>query len=342
MIPVAMAVALLGSVYFSNTSIAHATARQAATTVTAGHVLSGPQLTDGTLHHLTSLPGVHAAAGVAPVSVAATDPDLEQIYGETVAGGPLDQVLDLGVTSGQLTALRPGQIAVSSLEAGAGLMGAHLGSKVTVYLPDGTPYHATVSALYAKSLATGDVLIPATVAAGHTGTRPGFTQLLVSGGTPAALATLAAGHPGWHLASGSVANAEAAQATAQESFADNLILGVIAALAGVSLITTLAVATGERRRALRLLARAGATRRQAGAVFAWHALFVTVTGLTAGVAAGAVTLLAVTRAATGSWTPFIPFAPAAGLVAAIAALTLAAVLIPFRLMLSREPALAPG
>jgi hypothetical protein len=50
-------------------------------------------------------------------------------------------------------------------------------------------------------------------------------------------------------------------------------------------------------------------------------------------------MLAVTRAATGSWVPYIPVAPAAGLVLGVAALTATAVLIPARLMLRREPAL---
>ena len=133
---------------------------------------------------------MRAAAGVAPVSVAATDPDLEPVYGEAVAGGPLGRVLDLGVTSGEPFALRPGQIAVSSLEAAPGAMGVHVGSRVTVYLPDGTPYRATVSAVYARSLASGDVLIPAAAVAGHTGAPPAFTQILVSGGT-------AGGRGGW-------------------------------------------------------------------------------------------------------------------------------------------------
>jgi len=176
----------------------------------------------------------------------------------------------------------------------------------------------------------------------HTGTRPGYAQVLVRGGSPGALAALAAAHPGWHLAGRNVANAEAAAANAQDNFANNLILGVIATLCAVSLITTLAVATGERRRSLRLLGCAGATRGQATAVFGWHAVFVIVTGLIAGVAAGALTMLAVTRAVTGSWALFIPATPAAGLVAGITVLTLAAVLIPFRLMLAREPAFSPG
>ncbi len=338
-IPVALAVAMVGTVYFADASIAHATAVQAGSTVTADRVISGPGLGAGALRQVLARPGVRAAAAVAPVSVAATDPDLEPVHGEAVAGGPPGRVLDLGVTSGSLAALRPGQVAVSTLEAAAGAMGVHVGSRVTVYLPDGTPYRATVSAVYARSLASGDALIPAAAVAGHTGAAPVFTQILVSGGSPGALA---AGHPGWHVASRSAANAAAAQAAAQDGFANDLILGVVAALAAVAVANTLAVATVERRRALLLLGRVGASRGQVAAVFGWHALFVTVTGAVAGVAAGAVTLVAVTRAATGSWVPFIPLAPAAGLVIAVAALVAGAVMVPFHVMSRREPALAAG
>jgi len=338
-IPVALAVAMVGAVYFANTSIAHATAVQAGSTMTAGHVISGTGLTDATLARARALTGVRAAAGVAPVTVAGTDPDLDQVYGEAIAGGPLDQVLDLDVTSGSLATLRPGQIAVSALEAGPGAMGVHLGSRITVYLPDGTPYRATVSAIYARSLASGDVLIPAVVTTGHTGTTAGFAQILVSGSTPGVLAGFAASQRGLHVVTSGVANAQAEQAAAQNGFANDLILGVIAALAAVALLNTLAVATIERRRVLRLLGRVGATRRQVAAVFGWHAVFVTVTGLIAGAAARAVTMLTVTRAATGSWVPFIPLGPAAGLVLAVATLTAGAIMIPFHAMARREPTL---
>ena len=164
----------------------------------------------------------------------------------------------------------------------------------------------------------------------------------MSGGSAGGLAGLAAGHPGWHVASQAAANAASEQAAAQNGFANNLILGLVAALAAVALVNTLAVATVERRRALRLLGRVGASRGQVAAAFGWHALFVTVTGVVAGVAAGAVTLVAVTRAATGTWVPFIPLAPAAGLVLAVAALVAGAVMIPFYAMSRREPALAAG
>jgi putative ABC transport system permease protein len=144
------------------------------------------------------------------------------------------------------------------------------------------------------------------------------------------------------VTSRSVANAQSAQAAAQNSFANNLILGVIGALCAVALMNTLVVTTVERRRVLRLLGRVGATRGQVAAVFGWQAVFVAGTGLVAGVAAGAVTLLTVTRAVTGSWIPFIPLAPAVGLVAVVAALTAGAVMIPFGVMSRREPTLASG
>jgi putative ABC transport system permease protein len=332
----------VGTVYFADTSIEHATSSQASSTVTADNVLTGADLTAATLRQVRTLPGVRAAAGVTPLSAAVTDPDLEQDYGAAVTGGPLGRLLDLGVTSGSVAAPRPGQIAVSALEAGSSALNVHTGSRITVYLPDGTPYDATVSAIYSRSLALGDLLIPASVAAGHTGTTAGYSEILVSGGTTAELARLAAGHPGLRLTSRSVANAQSARATGQNSFANDLILGVLGLLSAVALVNTLVVTTVERRRVLRLLGRVGATRGQVAAVFGWQAVFVAGTGLVAGAAAGAVTLLTVTRAVTGSWTPFIPLVPAVGLVALVAALTAGAVMIPFGLMSRREPTLASG
>jgi putative ABC transport system permease protein len=341
-IPVALAVAMVGTVYFADTSIEHATSSQASSTVTADDVLTGADLSAATLRQVRALPGVRAAAGVTPLSAAVTDPDLDQDYGAAVTGGPLGRLLDLGVTSGSAAAPQPGQIAVSALEAGSSALNVHTGSRITVYLPDGTPYDATVSAIYSRSLALGDLLIPASVAAGHAGTTAGYSEILVSGGTTAELARLAAGHPGLRLTSRSVANAQSAQAAEQNSFANDLILGVLALLSAVALVNTLVVTTVERRRVLRLLGRVGATRGQVAAVFGWQAVFVAGTGMVAGAAAGAVTLLTVTRAVTGSWTPFIPLAPAVGLVALVAALTAGAVMIPFGLMSRREPTLAPG
>jgi putative ABC transport system permease protein len=330
-IPIALAVGLTGALAFFNTSIAHAAARQSTQSVTASYVLGGSALSSSALDEASRLPGVRAAVGVIPLNIGVTDPALEFLGGEAVsaAGGQLSQVLDLGVTSGSLARLAPGQVAISAAEAGTGAMDVGVGATITVYLPDGTPYRATVSAVYQRSLALGDLLIPASVAGGHTGTPAGYGQILVSNGSQRELAALAAAHPGAKLASRAVYNAQVAQATGQNSFGDNIILGVIAALAAVTMVNTLAVSTIERRRQVRLLSRIGATTRQLAAIFRWQALFVAVTGITAGAAVCAGTLIGLDRAVTGTAVPYIPAAPAALIATAVAALAFGTIMTTF-------------
>ncbi|HSZ40474.1 MAG TPA: FtsX-like permease family protein [Trebonia sp.] len=328
-IPIAMAVGMIGAIAFFNTTVAHASAAQSAQSVTAGEVLTGNGLNDQVLAAVRAVPGVRAAVGVSALNVGVTDPDLEFIGGEAVSAGQVSRVLDLGVHDGRLSALRPGQVAVSAIEASGGTLGVHVGSKITVYLPDGTPYRATVSAIYQRSLALGDLLIPARVAAGHTGAPAGYGQILVSGGSQRALAAFAAAHPGVRLASRTVYNAEVTANANQDSYGDNLILGVIAALTAVTMINTLAVSTGERRGQVRLLARIGATTRQLAGAFRWQALFITIGGVVAGAAVCGGTLIGLDRAVTGSATPYIPPGPAALLLAAIAAVTFGTVMTAF-------------
>lgn len=324
-IPIAMAVGMTGAIAFFNTSIGHAAASQSTQAITAGHVLGGRGLDDRVLTEARDLPGVRTAIGIIPLDIGVTDPGLEFLGGEAVSAGQIGQVLNLGVVSGSLSALQPGQIAISTMEASDGVMGVHVGAEITVYLPDGTPYRATVSAIYQRSLALGDLLIPASVADGHTGAAAGYSQILISGGSQREFAALAAAHPGARA----VYNSEVAQSTGQNSFGDDIILGVIGALAAVTMINTLAVSTTERRGQVRLLSRIGATTRQLASAFRWQALFVTVVGIAAGAAVCAGTLIGVDRAVTGSAMPYIPAAPAASIIAGVAALTFAAVMTSF-------------
>lgn len=304
LVPVALAVGMIGAVGFSNTTIAHAATTQSAQAVVADHVLEGP--------------GLDASVGAA-----------------AVAGGRIDRLLDLNVVAGNLGSLSAGQIAVSSMEAAGGELGVHLGSQVTVYLPDGTPYHATVSAVYGRALALGDVLIPGSVTVGHTGTAASYGQILVGGGGAEAgheLDALAAAHPGVRVADRQVYSAQVRQRESQNVFGNALILGIMAVLAAITMINTLVVATLERRRQVRLLGRVGAVRRQLAAMFAWQALFVTVCGIAAGAAVAAGTLTAVDRAVTGCATPYIPFGAAVLIVAGVAALATGEIMGAFRLL----------
>lgn len=327
--PVAMAVGMIGAVAFLNTSVGHAAAGQSARAVTASSVLAGPGLNQRVLTAARGVPGVRAAVGIGALNVGVTDPDLEFIGGEAVSGGSLNHVLNL---DGPLSSLRPGQVAISAMEASSALMHVHLGARITVYLPDGTPYRATVSAIYRRSLALGDVLIPASVADGHTGAPAGYDQILVSGGSARDLAALAAAHPGVRLASRSVYNAQVASASGQNNFADNLILGVIAALAAVTMVNTLAISTLERRGRVRLLSRVGATWRQLAGAFGWQAAFVTGAGVLSGAAVCAGALIGLDRAITGSAVPYVPVASAALIVLGVAALAFGTIMTSFASM----------
>jgi putative ABC transport system permease protein len=338
-IPVALSVGLIGAIAFSNASITHATNVQSAAAVLAGTVLepstAGGELPDGLLADARALPGAGGAAGISQLSLAVEDPSLEYTAGAEVGGEDLAQVLDLGVVAGQLNTLRPGQVAVSEIEAAAGL-DARLGSPVTVYLPDGTPYRATVSAIYSRSLPLGSLLIPASVATGHTGAPPGFTQVLVAGASPRGLLALTAAHPGITAASRPVYDAQVQAGNTQNTFSNLLVLGVIAALAAVTLVNTLAVATFERRRSVRLLARTGATARQVAGLFGWHAAFVTITGIGAGALMAAGTLIAIDRAETGTAVPYIPPAAAAAVIGAVTILATATIMTSLRAMTGRR------
>jgi putative ABC transport system permease protein len=336
MIPIAMAVGMTGAIGFFNTSVAHAAAAQSAQAVTASYVLGGGGLDGKVLTQVRALPGVRGAVGITALDIGVTDPNLEFLGGEAVSSGQVSQVLDLGVASGSLSELEPGQIAISTMEASSGVMGVHLGATITVYLPDGTPYRATVAAIYQRSLALGDLLIPVSVADGHIGAAARYTQILVSGGSQRDLAALTAAHPGARLASRAVYNAEVAQNAGQNSFGDDVILGVIAALAAVTMINTLAVSTTGRRSQVRLLSRIGATTRQLAGAFRWQALFITVTGIAAGGAVCAGTLIGLDRAVTGTPVPYIPPAPATVIVTAVTALTFGTIMTSFTAM-SRHP-----
>jgi putative ABC transport system permease protein len=344
-IPVALSVAMVGAVFFVNETVAHAAISQGRQRLVAGEVVTAPGagLGPAALAAIKAEPGVRAAVGLAPADVSLLGPGLEADTGEVVSAGSLPAVLAPGVVTGSLDRFGPGDVAVSTQEGGAGQMGVHVGETTTIYLADGTPYRARVTAMYSRSIGFGDVLIPAAAAAGRGGGQA-FGEILVRGNgtvSPGALATelggLSARFPGLSVASRSVVNALAQQQDEQDSFIDNLILAVIALLAAVSLVNTLIVATVERRESLVLLGRVGATRRQLAAVTAWQSMLVSVTGVLLGAVAGAATLACVARALTGNWTPYLPATPVLAIVGLVVALTMTATLGPTAVIL-RAPA----
>jgi putative ABC transport system permease protein len=297
----------------------------------------GPGLAPAALRAVARQPGVTAAVGLTPAQIVVEDPDLDLLSGEVVTAGPLNRVLDLGLTSGSLRGFGRGDIAVSQQEADE--MGARAGRPVTVHLPDGAPYRARVTAIYRRSLGFGDVVVPAVAASGHLASAS-VGEILVqrAGGraAPAAgspgLTGLTARFPGLTVASRQLVNAQAEQQDAQGDLLNDLILAVIVLLAAVTVINTLVMATVERKAALLLLRRVGATSRQLLSMTACQSALLTVAGIGLGVAAGAATLITVSRSLTGGW-PQVALGPALVISGSVLALTLAATLGPTAAML---------
>jgi putative ABC transport system permease protein len=334
-LPVALSLSFAGTVYFLDSTAGHTADVQegqrliAATIVTA----PGPGVSPTALAAVGRRPGVRDAIGLTPAQITVTDPDLDTISGEVVTGGSLPGVLNLDVTAGSLSRLRPGQVAVSAVEASAGYMDVHVGSSITAWLPDGSPYRARVSAIFARSFGFADVLIPARVAAGHL-SSPAIGQILVQGTQPRALGVVQGRFAGVQGASRQLVNAQNQRMQSQTDYLNNLILAGIVLLAAITVVNTLVMTTLDRRQALLLLRRVGATTGQLLGVTAWQSAMLAGTGIVLGVAAGGVTLSTMTRAITGTW-PYVPLAAAATLTAIVLTLTLAGTLGSTALLLRR-------
>jgi putative ABC transport system permease protein len=142
------------------------------------------------------------------------------------------------------------------------------------------------------------------------------------------LAPLAARFPGLTVASRSVVNAQAQVYLAQQSYGNELFLGIIVLLAAVALVNTLVMATVERRGALFLLRRVGATTRQLLSMTIWQTVILDLTGLILGVAAGAASVVVVSKQLAGTWMPYLTWPPMAVIGATVVGLTIIAILAP--------------
>jgi putative ABC transport system permease protein len=215
---------------------------------------------------------------------------------------------------------------------------------VTTYLADGTVYRARVAAIYSRALGFADVVVPSGAAGGSHLGPANLAEVLVrgapgitAGALSAEVASLGARFPGLAAASRSAVNAQAALYESQQSYGNNLFLGLVTLLAAVALVNTLVMATVERRRALRLLRRVGATTRQLISMTVWQTAVLSLVGIVIGVAAGAAPLIMVSKALAGTWSPYVTWPPIAVIGGSAVGLTLISILAPTGCLLtSRE------
>jgi putative ABC transport system permease protein len=340
-VAIALSVAFAGAFYVVDATQTHAAVVQGPQRLKADEVVSapGPGLSPEALRAVQDTPGVTDAVGLTPTTVFTPDPGSESTSAESVTPGNVAAVLDLDVAAGSLARFGPGDIALSRLAAGAGSIGAGVGDTITIYLADGTPYRAKVTAVFDRSIGFADALIPANAAGGgHTGTGLVGSILVRNGasGTQARLQELTARFPGLHVADRTVVNSQAERLAAQDSYLNNLILGLLAALAAITLINTLIVTALDRRDTLRLLERVGATTRQLVQATALQAATVGTTGILLGTVVGTAAVLGATRALTGAWQPYVPWPAPVLLVVVVAALCLATTVVSSALSMRKQ------
>jgi len=297
---VAVVVALGGCLIGGADSINAAQAADAHRQLSAAQYVitaaGAPGLTRAAVRSIQAVPGVRTLAldptqvfadqaGVAVVSYPAATADPDAL---AALGG-------LAVTGGSVASLRPGTIALDRNWPG----NPAVGSRVRVWLADGTPLTLTVAALFSTA---GDgyqaYLDPVYAAARSMPTQimasvaPGPEAAAAAARTALAAAARAAGA---RLTPSAQAAAAAVNANEQQTRTATLMIGGLSVLyALIALADTLAMTVADRRRELALLRLAGATRRQVlGAVLA-ETLMCVATGTVVG-------LLATALSIGGSW-----------------------------------------
>ena len=290
---------------------------------------------------IRSLPGVSAATTITPVPITVSH-----------RGGAYPanaQALDSGhhppgwqpqTRTGSLAGVHGRGVALESSFAAENHMAA--GDQVTLWLPDGQASAARIAATY-RSAAGSDMIIPGSIAAGHTRAA---AQAIYITGTPGAnisalaarLARLTRQYPGAQaLGRSSYLASLERQTTTQNDKAYYLIAAVITGFAMLSMANTFLIATAGRRREFASLRLVGATSRQVLAMISTEAALTIGAGMVAGsaIALGSSALMGTKMA--GTLILSVPTGPFSLLILACAGIGLIATLVPARGVLRARP-----
>ncbi|MFF5209974.1 FtsX-like permease family protein [Streptosporangium sp. NPDC000396] len=338
--PLVLMLAFTATTVLVQSTIGHATTRQADEGTRADYVLqaTGPGLPAQVARSARALPGVAGVTEVADTRVIA---DVEELGDRTLA--PYGAVglttpahgLDLDVREGSLDRLPGNGVALSTLTAGS--FGVSVGDKVRLRLGDGTPITPTVVAVYGRGLGFGDVVLPYDLVRAHTATGMADRVLLTLAGRGDLRERLAALSPGLSVLDRADASAVRNLEQEQNLWVNLLVLSLIIGFTVISVVNTLVMATGARVREFALLRLIGGTRRQVLGMIRWEALLVGGIAVAVGTAAATPTLVAISYGLTGSPLPYVPPLVYAVMVVATLGLALAATAVPARAALLGRP-----
>ena len=338
--PLVLTVALSCTLFFSSTTVDHATTqqRQAGLTGQLAVTSTGPGLPAAALADARGTPGVRSAVALTSTTLGPGLGADDTIPAQIVTGGQ-GGGLDAGVIAGSLSALHGDVIALGRHRADAAH--ARTGDRVAIMLGDGTRTRATVVAIYTRDLALGDALLAPELAAGHQ-TTPLLSTILIRTGQPVAAATrlqaLAPRYPGLHVSdSASLVTATDADRELNH-WLGPFFVAMLFAFTSIAVLNTLIMIALRRRRELALLRLTGATTRQVRSMARWEAILIITIGLGIGLAIAATALLPLSHALTGSFRPYTPAGWLAAILGFSALLALMALSVPTRRALRTQPA----
>ncbi|MDA8370247.1 MAG: ABC transporter permease [Nocardiopsaceae bacterium] len=301
----AMAVAFTLGQGYAHTTLLTAKAVQQEDGELADHRMSAPGLgglPDGLAASVRGLPGVAAATTTTPTSVVWRDREwggdtdtLEELPARVVGPGAAE-VLDLGVTEGDLDRLTGTAIALGA--SFARLHGAEVGDSVAFHMGDGAAVRADVVALYERELGHGPLMLSRDLAFGHvTGDLDADLLVRAEPGhkdqVHTALTRVAKDHPGVDVSA--LAAAPGPSAGGIGDIPAEMVVNVVVLLAllGYLLLAVanrLAAQTLQRGREVDTLCAIGMTPDQVRSLLRRESAMIAVGAVGAGVAAAAVPL----------------------------------------------------
>jgi putative ABC transport system permease protein len=342
--PLVLTVALSCTLFFSSTTIDHATTqqRQAGLTGQLAIISTGPGLPAAALADTRATPGVRSAVALTSTTLGPSLGADNTLPAQILAGGQ-GGGLDAGVIAGSLSALHGDAIALGRHRADAAH--ARIGDRMAIMLGDGTRTRATVVAIYTRDLAFGDALLAPELTAGHQ-TTPLLSTILIQTDQPAAAAArlraLAQRYPGLHVSdSASLVTATDADRELNH-WLGPFFVAMIFTFTSIAVFNTLMMIALRRRRELALLRLVGATPRQVRSMARWEAILIITIGLGIGLAIAATALLPLSHALTGDFRPYAPAGWFAAILGVSALLALVALSVPTRRALRTRPVEAIG
>jgi putative ABC transport system permease protein len=294
------------------------------------------------------MPQVESATGVVKSKVVAVGKllgaeEAVSLSAQGVDPEALGTALDLRPNEGDLKALSPTTVAISTTTAS--WLGLGVGDTADLHLGDGTPFRGKVVAVYERGLGFADLTMEHDLLLAHTTGKADESVLVRSGpsasGLPKALADVAAAYPGTVLRDGLAVDDQLTEQRAN-AWVNYLVVGLIIAYTAITVVNTLAMSTGARRREFALLRLSGTARGQVVGMMRRESVIVIAAGVGIGTLLAVFPLILVSLALSGSPVPAVPGLGYLAIAGATAALAAAGTMVPTRLLLRIQPVEAIG